>query len=156
MSRRLAPLPLDGRCLCARVRYRVRAQPLPVYACHCHDCQKRCGSAFAMSMLLRRDALELLAGEPARYRVELVDGRIKQGRFCGDCGSRLWGEPARAPDFIVLQPGSLDDTSWLEPVAQIWTKRAQAWIAWPRGVHSCEANPPGLGELVRLWQESAC
>ena len=124
-------LPLDGGCLCGAIRYRVHAEPLTVYACHCTDCQRRTGSAFAISLVLARDALELASGDPFFYRAIMHDGRVKQGRICAACGCRLWGEPANAPALVVIQPGSLDDTSWLRPVAHIWTRSAQRWLVLP-------------------------
>jgi len=52
--------PYLGQCLCGAVRYRVHREPLAVYACHCTDCQRRTGSAFAMSMIVRPEDLELV------------------------------------------------------------------------------------------------
>lgn len=39
--------PYSGGCLCGALRYRVTAEPLTLYACHCTDCQRRTGTAFA-------------------------------------------------------------------------------------------------------------
>lgn len=47
-----------GGCLCGAIRYRVLSEPLTVHACHCTDCQRRAGSAFALSMFV--DAAELV------------------------------------------------------------------------------------------------
>jgi hypothetical protein len=51
--------PYFGQCLCGALRFRITAEPLTMYACHCVDCQRRTGAAFALSMLVRRSALEL-------------------------------------------------------------------------------------------------
>ena len=36
--------PLEGGCLCGRVRYRVMAAPLDGAYCHCRMCQKSSGA----------------------------------------------------------------------------------------------------------------
>ena len=56
--------PYLGHCLCGAVAYRLTGEPLTFYACHCTDCQRRTGAAFALSMIVRRAALELTRGEP--------------------------------------------------------------------------------------------
>src|SRR6266849_4427599 len=101
------PAPYHGGCLCGAIRYRVADEPLTLYVCHCTDCQRRTGSAFALSMVVLNSALELLQGEPRAYAVTLSDGRQKHGKFCGECGTRLWGEPPKFPQVVVVQPGTL-------------------------------------------------
>jgi hypothetical protein len=100
--------PYLGQCLCGAVRYRVHREPLAVYACHCTDCQRRTGSAFAMSMIVRPEDLELVAGETTSYLARLPDGRTKSGQMCLACGTRLWGTPVKHPEIRIVQPGTLD------------------------------------------------
>ena len=38
---------ITGGCLCGKIRYHADAEPAFVGLCHCHDCQKFTGSAFA-------------------------------------------------------------------------------------------------------------
>ena len=147
------PAPYDGGCLCGAVRYRLAAEPLTLYACHCTDCQRQTGAAFGLSMVVARGALSLLQGEAQRFCVRMPDGRGKQGRFCGQCATRLWGEPEKYPEIFVLRPGTLDDTSWLAPVGHIWTRSAQPWVAIPGDTLNFEAQPEDRLALIRAWQE---
>jgi hypothetical protein len=146
------PAPYAGGCLCGALRYEVRAEPLTIYACHCTDCQRRTGSAFALSMVVPRDAIVLQKGAPRDYRVTMPDGRIKTGKTCPDCSGRLWGEPVKAPQIAIIQPGTLDDTSWIRPVAHIWTRSAQPGTVFETNARKFEGNAPP-GELARLWSE---
>jgi hypothetical protein len=143
--------PYLGQCLCGAVRYRVSDEPLTVYACHCADCQRRTGSAFALSMVVRRSSLELLQGVPVSYSALLADGRTKSGRMCPACGTRLWGEPANRA-VLVVQPGTLEQPSHLEPVAHLWTRSAQPWVVFPPDAVLFETQPADPAELVRLWR----
>jgi hypothetical protein len=146
------PAPYPGHCLCGAIRYRISSEPLTVYACHCTDCQRRTGSAFALSMLVRRSALEVLQGTPASYFAALPDGRTKSGRLCASCGTRLWGEPANHA-IVVVQPGTLEQASQLVPVAHQWTRSAQPWVVFPADAILFETQPGDPSELVRLWQQ---
>jgi hypothetical protein len=148
-------LPQRGGCLCGDVRYRLTDEPLTLYACHCTDCQRQTGTSFVLSMFVKRAALELERGELREYSLEMPDGRPKNGRFCGRCSTRLWGEPARFPELAVLRPGTLDDTSWVHPIGHIWTRSAQPWIRLPAESLRFEGQPDaeGVAALVRAWKE---
>ncbi len=142
----------EGSCLCGAVRYRLSGDPLTVYACHCTDCQRRTGTAFALSMVVVREAVELIQGDPAAYFATLADGRTKHGRMCSLCGTRLWGEPLRNKAILVIQPGNLDQASEFQPVAHQWTRSALAWIVFPPGVTLYPTQPDDPKELIRLWR----
>jgi len=145
--------PYSGGCLCGAVRYRILSEPETLYACHCTDCQRRNGTAFALSLVVRRDFVES-TGETRLYVANLADGRIKQSRACVKCATRLWGESVRNPAFAIIQPGTLDDTTWLNPVAHIWTRSAQPWFRLPEGVATFETQPPEPWKvLFKLWRE---
>ncbi len=66
--------PYFGQCLCGSVRYRVSQEPLTLYACHCTECQRRTGSAFALSLIVRRDDLQVSSGQTTGYSASLADG----------------------------------------------------------------------------------
>jgi hypothetical protein len=144
--------PYTGRCLCGGTRYRVTEEPLTIYACHCTDCQKRSGSAFGLSMWVHRAAIEVITGEATLHTSSTSDGRIRNGRICGHCGTRLWSEPQNRPNLAVVRPGTLDDTSWLQPVAHIWTRSAQPWFVFPEGIAKYATQPEDLLELASLWR----
>ena len=147
------PAPYLGRCLCDTVQYRLNGEPLTVYACHCTDCQKRSGSAFGLSMWVRRADIVVAKGEAATLEVTGVDGKPRHHRTCAKCGTRLWSERPDRLEIAVLRPGTLEDTKWLRPVAHLWTRSAQPWFTFPRGVTRFETQPDDLKELVVLWQQ---
>ena len=146
------PTPHEGGCFCDGIRYAVSAEPLTLYACHCTDCQRQTGSSFALSMILPRDALSLLRGDPRHAIRTMPDGRRLHSRFCGECGSHMWGEPPKFPQVVVLRPGTLDDTSWLRPVGHIWTRSAQPWESIPEGTLSFDGQPPDPMALIEEWR----
>ena len=144
----MVALPQTGGCLCGDVRYRLEQEPVLVYACHCTDCQTMSGASFTLSMLVSRNAFEVFGGEIREHPIELPDGRVKRYSACPRCATRLWN-PARDPTLHILEPGTLDDTSWVAPVAHIWARSAQKWIAIPDAALRIEEGP-GPGDWLEV------
>lgn len=144
--------PCEGGCACRAVRCRLLGDPLELHVCHCTRCQAVSGSAFVMCMPVHVRSLEVLRGAPELVSFESPDGLAKRHRRCPDCGSCVWGEIDGLPEVVALQAGTLDDTSWLEPIAHIWTSSAQSWLEIPTGVLLYEKEPKDNLELVRAWK----
>ena len=53
---KLPAFPVEGGCQCGAVRYRLKAAPLGVYACHCKDCQRFSGTTHTLSMVVKAGA----------------------------------------------------------------------------------------------------
>lgn len=131
------------------LRYRLRAASLPPVICHCTECQKQTASAFGMTLpVLRRD-LEPLSGDLKEWRRKADSGRELACFFCPHCGTRLYHSSSMGPECWHLKPGSLDDTSWLAPVAQVWTKSAQPWLRLAGDLPSFPGQPEDLPALLR-------
>jgi hypothetical protein len=145
-------LPLTGGCQCRSVRYAIGAEPLTLYACHCTECQKQSGSAFALSMVVPRSALSVVKGEPREWLRRHDSGRVASCMFCGHCGTRLFHNPHANTQVTILKPGTLDDASWLHPVGHIWTRSIQCWFDIPGDTVNYEAQPPDLSRLIAAWQ----
>lgn len=121
-------IPASGSCQCGSVSYEVTERPLATTACHCIDCQKLSAGAFSLSMFLRRSGFRLLSGDLRSWARPTQTGGIAVCWFCPACGNRIYHEDPAAPDFIRLKPGTLDDTSVLQPQALVWTCRRQPWL----------------------------
>lgn len=149
------PTPISGGCQCGAVRYEIHADPRMLYVCHCTDCQKQSSSAFGMSLIVEPGALRFSRGESKlrAWDTRGDDGGIKRCRFCQVCGSRIYHGSDRAGDNISIKAGTLDETGWLRPVAQIWLQSAQPWTALAREDFRCyDTEPDDEAELARLWQ----
>lgn len=120
-------LPLQGGCPCGAVRYEVTALPLSLYACHCTDCQRQSGSSFALNMPVATSSLRITKGETKGWRQTSPSGAPTISHFCADCGGRIFGERDGRPGSVNLRAGTLDDTTWLRPVAHFFARSAQPW-----------------------------
>ncbi len=133
------PAPYTGGCQCGSVRYALTGEPLRLIACHCKECQRQSGSAFGMSMLVKRDSLAV-TGSTKQFTRIADSGNPNTGVFCPECGVRIFNIPGYADDLVVLKPGTLDDTSWLRPNWFMWMKSAQGWVRVPEGVTALEGQ----------------
>jgi len=102
--------PLDGGCLCGRVRYRAMPDHRKGYYCHCRMCQLAFGNTRAAYINLRKSAVQWLAGEPQYY----TSSKIARRGFCGHCGTPLTFEFLDS-EWMDLSAGSLDEPSALKP-----------------------------------------
>ena len=143
-------VPMLGGCNCGEIRYRVTRAPLTAYICHCHLCQKRTGSAFSMQIVIPAYGFELLAGTPMQKERILPSGKRNVSLVCPSCYSRISTKREDSP-AIGIRAGTLDDTGWIKPVAQIWTSSAQPWAIVP-DILSYETQPADFSELLAAWK----
>ena len=118
------PQPYKGGCGCGAIRYTVNAEPVVSYRCHCTECQKRTSSAYGLNMQIFSEALTIDQGTPKERQRKADSGNELTLRFCGDCGSPLFGNSSGNPAVTVVYCGTLDDPSWLPVKANIFTDSA--------------------------------
>jgi hypothetical protein len=118
-------VPFAGSCLCSNIRYECSVEPILMSNCHCRDCQRATGSAFAAALLVPRAAITI-AGEVKYYDVMGDDGATVGRGFCPNCGARLFSKPSN-PDLMGILAGSLDDPSEFQPSMDFYTASAQPW-----------------------------
>jgi hypothetical protein len=130
---------LQGGCACGAVRYRIRSAPMFVHCCHCRDCQRQTGSAFAINALIETDRIELLSGEPTPFAMPTDSGRPHAVYRCPACGTAVWSEYGGAKALRFVRVGTLDDPSALPPDVHIYVRSKLPWITLPEGVPAFEA-----------------
>lgn len=147
-------LPLRGGCVCGAIRYEISREPLRVYACHCKDCQRFTGSAFAIGVVVLAEAFQLRGPDTRLVPNGITEGgRRKRLSACPECGTRLFGDlrPDRRYKGMVraVLGGTLDDTSWLRPTIHVWTRSAQPWVILPDGCTVYERSPQATQRIAR-------
>ncbi len=146
-------LPQAGGCVCGALRYALGASPLLAYACHCHDCQKRTGAAFTLTLVIRSGDLTV-SGSVDRVPRAAQSGRQVEHGFCPACRVPVFSRAPVAPDYMSLRAGTLDDARWVVPVAQTFVESAIPWavIAGVRAVEWAHFDFTALG---RDWLATA-
>ncbi len=143
-------LPIPGGCHCGALRYSLTAPPLMIYNCHCTNCQKITGSAFTLAATVPETTFAFVKGAPRRVEWNADSGARRYGLFCGDCGSRIVNGAEPSGGYLSLRAGTFDDTSWIEPVGDIWTKSAQPWVKL--GALTVEGQPKDYGPFVAAYR----
>ncbi|MFC6339206.1 aldehyde-activating protein [Pseudomonas sp. CCM 7891] len=129
-----------GQCRCGLVRLQLQVDtPAPLYACHCLNCQRWSGSAFALHMLCVAQAVEV-SGGMSTYSYE-HEGQTSTQYACGSCFTRLFNETTAAPGMRVVRAGVLEGAGQLAPMAHIWVKCKQPWFVLPEGVAQWPESP---------------
>ncbi|MDO5705071.1 MAG: GFA family protein [Paracoccus sp. (in: a-proteobacteria)] len=131
---------LTGGCQCGALRYRVGADPVRVYVCHCTECRAQSSSAFGISVIVPPAAVILEKGQPRIWQRDTASGKVLACAFCGDCGSRVWhvNEPAGAE--MSIKGGSLDQPVDLSAAMHIWTISALPGVVIPDGAVQWERD----------------
>ncbi|HIG36701.1 MAG TPA: hypothetical protein EYQ12_03770 [Oceanospirillaceae bacterium] len=110
---------ISGSCLCGQVKYKATAVPLFQAHCHCDDCRKNCGSAFAALVFVPAESLNW-QGETKTYSHKADSGHTMTKHFCSNCGSQLFGENDAKADRMHIKVGTLDDANWFHPQCNVW------------------------------------
>lgn len=132
----------EGGCACGEVRFRITAPILGMAACYCRECQQGSGGGPNYVVLARRDAFEVLKGEPRVHHAVAGSGNDIGRVFCGTCGTPLWSETRDGTPFKPVKAGALDDASDLELTSAVYTSEAQPWHLMHPVARSFEKMPP--------------
>ena len=95
-----------GSCLCGAVRYQITGDLAPIQLCHCVDCRKAQGTAFAANMPVAAEKLRFISGEETLRAYESSPG--KERVFCGTCGSPILSRLIAQPETVRVRVGTLD------------------------------------------------
>ena len=141
---------MEGGCACSEVRYRLGGPPLFVHCCHCLNCQRQTGAAFAINVLIERDRLELLGREPHRVPVPRSGSKRQQIYRCPVCETAVWSTYTRA-SVLFVRAGTLDDPSAVEPDVHIFTRSKLPWLSLPESAPAFET----YYDTQKLWPRAS-
>ncbi|QCI68028.1 GFA family protein [Phreatobacter stygius] len=127
-------------CACGSFGLAVTGEPGHVYTCHCLDCQRATGSAFACRAWFKTEAVTRIDGEHRTWRRLGTGGRWVEHVFCPTCGSIVYVRGEVLPDTIFISVGCFADPSFATPTAAYWTSRQHPWFALPETTRSVDAQ----------------
>lgn len=132
----------DGGCICGSVRYRLASAPMFVHCCHCTECQRISGGAFAVNAPIEMDRVALLGGTPRACVVPTDTGRTQTLVRCPQCGVALWSHhPELGMRIALVFTGTLDQAGKLAaPGAHCFTRSKQPWVVPPADVPAAEGH----------------
>jgi hypothetical protein len=122
----------EGGCLCGAVRYAVRGPLREILVCHCSECRRWAGCAWAATAARNEDLMVLDEAELVWIESPRSAQRASRG-FCARCGGSLfWRAPG--DERTSISAGTLDDPSRLRVAAHIWVEQSAPWEAPPAGL----------------------
>lgn len=121
----------EGGCSCGAVRYRLTSRPMFTNCCHCLDCQKQTGGAFAINAMIETARIEMLSGAPIVIDMPSPSGRGHEIHRCPKCEVALWSNYGRRTWMRFVRVATLDDPHAIKPDAHIFTRSKAPWVKLP-------------------------
>lgn len=97
---------IEGSCLCGGVRYRYDGEIEEVSICHCSQCRKAQGSAFAAVSPIDAIRFTLLSGAELLREFRATPDKVRV--FCANCGSPIYSAKDDQPGVRRLRLGTVD------------------------------------------------
>ena len=85
----------SGGCLCGKIRFEITSEIQNIIYCHCSQCRKAQGSAFATNGNVNTDGFKIVSGENELTGYESSPGQTKY--FCKHCGSPIMSKNESNP-----------------------------------------------------------
>lgn len=97
---------ISGSCECRRVKFEINAGITDFSHCHCSQCRKLHGAAYATFGGVSRDGFRYVTGEGdlGVYASSAGSDRV----FCTKCGSNILVEVKTEPDVLYVCMGVID------------------------------------------------
>ena len=128
-----------GSCLCQRVRYRATGPLAEMSHCHCVDCRKAHGAAFATFIEASRTGFSFVQGANNLQRHTAESGAIRS--FCRTCGSILIWERNETSKIIGVAAGTLDTPLEQKPETHFFVRSKVPWFEIRDGLPQHAAYP---------------
>lgn len=115
-------------CRCGQLRAIVTGEPVRVSVCHCLDCKKRSGSAFAVQARWPTEQIAI-EGQSTTWLHHADSGNRITHHFCPECGSTVhYSIDGKFDGLIAIPLGAFDDPCFASPAFSVWEERKCSWV----------------------------
>jgi hypothetical protein len=114
-------------CPCGQLTAVCEGEPVRVSVCHCLDCQRRSGSAFAAQARWPEQQVTL-AGDYREWQRVGDSGSTATFRFCPQCGSTVAYVGGGIPGMVAVPVGAFADPNFPPPAFSVYEERKHAWV----------------------------
>jgi hypothetical protein len=136
---------VTGGCLCGSVRFELNGPIRNIVHCHCSQCRKAQGSAFATNGVVNAADFSLLSGQDCLAGYESSPGQTKY--FCKVCGSPIMSRTAARPGLVRVRLGTIDSDIAERPMAHIFASSKANWEEICGDLPRYDAYEPGRDAL---------
>lgn len=117
-----------AQCNCGQLRAVCTGQPDRVSVCHCLNCKRRTGSAFAWNASFPAGAVATTGSQHVFARAT-DSGRTNTYHFCPGCGSTVFYDVEMRPGMISIPAGAFASTDFPKPTVQVFGHRRVDWCS---------------------------
>jgi len=115
-------------CRCGQLKATVTGDPVRLSVCHCLNCKRRSGSAFAVQARWPADQVTI-EGQSKGFELIADSGNRATFHFCPQCGSDVHYEINGKFDGLIAIPlGAFDDPYFASPKFSVWDGRKNDWV----------------------------
>lgn len=114
-----------GGCLCGAIRFTITGGIRNIIYCHCSQCRKAQGSAFATNGIVDAGKFKLESGTNELTGYESTLGQTKY--FCRHCGSPIMSKNSSVPDQIRVRLGTIESDISERPEGHIFVTSKADW-----------------------------
>lgn len=120
-----------GSCLCSAITFRIDGPIKAVTHCHCSQCRKAHGAAFASYGSVPGSTLTVCDPEAVVRVFESSPGVTRS--FCSRCGANLFWKNAAGDfaDWVSVALGTLDTPFAPERQKHLHAHSGLDWLDWP-------------------------
>ena len=116
---------ITGHCECGRVRFEIDGAVEDLSHCHCSQCRRLHGAAYATFAGVPRDRFRYLEGnaDVRAYPSSNTSDRI----FCAHCGSNILVDFKPEPESLYICMGTIDGNPACPPAYHQFVGSKAAW-----------------------------
>lgn len=118
-----------ANCLCGTIKYEIRGEIKDIVCCHCSQCRKAQGSAFATNANVADENFHLISGKDSLTQYKESPTRSKF--FCKHCGSPLFAKVDALPGKTRIRLGLIQEDITQKITGHIFTTSKANWETIP-------------------------
>jgi hypothetical protein len=144
---------MTAHCLCGGVRFEITGKIGPVVYCHCSQCRRANGSAFAANADVRTRYVQWTSGREEIREYESSPGKVRA--FCSRCGSPLYSRTGADPATIRVRLGVLDGDPGRRSLAHCWVRSKAPWFEISDELPRFDEGPPAAERIYHITTAAA-
>ena len=118
-----------ARCRCGAVELVASADPVRLSVCHCGQCKRRSGSAFAAQIRFPSDRVTI-TGTTSQWTKDGADGGAATFHFCPVCSATIAFQVLSDPGMTAVPLGVLNDpAAFGAPLYSVYEEHKLNWVA---------------------------
>ena len=131
---------ITGHCECRKVSFEADSEITDYSHCHCSQCRRMHGAAFATFAGVHREKFRYLSGESdlSTYQSSGNHNRV----FCSVCGSNILVELTDYPDELFLSMSAIEGDPPRPTGYHIYVGSKAAWHEINDDLQQYDTEPP--------------